>query len=123
MKRRNEPLVVPGLALDLEQFWHYSLSAKLKGEGGSNPDKNLDGFFLHESAILDYDEVIRREPENATAYFHRALSKFRLNHLDPAKEDLLTAQPLAVSAGDEGLMEQIEHILFEINFRLKRLSE
>ena len=81
------------------------------------------GFFLHESAILDYDEVIRREPENATAYFHRALSKFRLNHLDPAKEDLLTAQPLAVSAGDEGLMEQIEHILFEINFRLKRLSE
>ena len=50
MKRRNEPLVVPGLALDLEQFWHYSLSAKLKGEGGSNPDKNLDGFFLHESA-------------------------------------------------------------------------
>ncbi len=79
--------------------------------------------FQHRPAILDFDEVIRLDANNADAYYHRAGSKLRLDLLESAKEDLLTAMPLAVSTGDERLLKDINQMLDEINFHISRGSQ
>ena len=74
----------------------------------------------YSSAILDFDAVIRLDPKNAEAYYNRAQSKFRLQLLDAAKEDLLTVRPLAADTGDEDLIDLIDNMLSEVNFRISR---
>ena len=71
----------------------------------------------YELAILDFDEAIRLEPNYAQAYRHRADSKFRLQRLPEAKADLETVLPIAVNAGNEQLINEINDMLYEIDSR------
>ena len=75
---------------------------------------NLQQYKL---AVPDFDEAIRLDPNYAQAYYHRAESKFRLDRLPEAKADLETVLPMAVDAGNETLITQINDMLYEINSR------
>ncbi|MCY4568973.1 MAG: tetratricopeptide repeat protein [Candidatus Poribacteria bacterium] len=76
----------------------------------------------YELAIPDFDEAIHLESNYAQAYYHRAESKFRLHRFTEAKSDLETVLPMAVNAGNERLITEINDMLYEINSRTVGVS-
>ena len=77
----------------------------------------------YELAVLDFDEAIRLEPNYAQAYYHRQSQNFASIASPEAKADLETVLPMAVNAGNEQLIAQINDMLYEINSRTVGESE
>ena len=48
----------------------------------------------HESAVLDFDKVIKKNPKNAHAHFRRAFSHKSLKNFQQAAEDFEKAKNL-----------------------------
>ena len=99
---------------------------RAKDNAGDNP----------QPVIADFDTAIRLDPDNADAYYHRAVVKWRHEPFldekrkqDPlwsvclgTEQDLETALNLAQREGDEILEENIEELFQEIEKHQQRLT-
>jgi hypothetical protein len=67
----------------------------------------------YEAAIVDYDNVIRFEPNDAAAFYDRGLAKEKLGQISEAEQDWRTALELATQTGNVKLKNQIESVLLQ----------
>ena len=65
-------------------------------------------------AVADFNEAIRLQPGDVTAYFIRGASHADLGRYEKAIADLETALELAQAAGDDNLAAKIEETLEEV---------
>ena len=71
-------------------------------------------YLSHNSrntAIPDFDEAIRLNPNFTQAFYSRGKVKAALGHHEDAERDFKTALDLAEKKGDEKLMAQIKPML------------
>ena len=71
------------------------------------------------AAIVDYDNAIRLEPNDADAYYDRGLAKEKLGQTSEAEQDWRTALKLATQAGNVKLKNKIESVLLQFEPRIK----
>ena len=63
----------------------------------------------YDGALRDLQRALTLRPEAPSAYYHLGLVFESMGEAERARQSFLSAQVLAAAAGDEGMLDAIEH--------------